>query len=95
VILALAGHTQGGPTQGFDSAPRAYCADDFHMTMFAKLPQTLAAPFGLLTDEAKLAFRSRPQGISKLYTMRVSLYTRFHFDFDYNDKLSTAAYSRN
>ncbi|KAG2146949.1 high-temperature-induced dauer-formation protein-domain-containing protein [Suillus bovinus] len=38
--------------------------------MFAKLPQTLTAPFGLLTDEAKLAFRSRPQGISKLYTTR-------------------------
>ncbi|KAF9232146.1 high-temperature-induced dauer-formation protein-domain-containing protein [Melanogaster broomeanus] len=38
--------------------------------MFAKLPQKLTAPFGLLTDEAKLAFRSRPEGISKLITTR-------------------------
>jgi hypothetical protein len=39
--------------------------------MFAKLPQKLTAPFGLLTDEAKLAFRSRPEGISKLISTRV------------------------
>ncbi|KAF8841173.1 hypothetical protein BDN67DRAFT_928885 [Paxillus ammoniavirescens] len=38
--------------------------------MFAKLPQKLTAPFGLLTDEAKLAFRSRPEGISKLISTR-------------------------
>ncbi|KAI6036659.1 hypothetical protein PISMIDRAFT_140187 [Pisolithus microcarpus 441] len=38
--------------------------------MFAKLPLKLTAPFGLLTDEAKLAFRSRPEGISKLISTR-------------------------
>ncbi|KAF9228020.1 hypothetical protein BS17DRAFT_747084 [Gyrodon lividus] len=38
--------------------------------MFAKLPQKLTAPFGLLTDEAKLAFRSRPEGIYKLISTR-------------------------
>lgn len=41
--------------------------------MFSKLPQKLTAPLGLLTDEAKLAFRSRPDGIAKLMTTRVSL----------------------
>lgn len=48
--------------------------------MFAKLPQTLTAPFGLLTDEAKLAFRSRPQGISKLYTTRRIAETDSYWD---------------
>ncbi|KAG2364450.1 high-temperature-induced dauer-formation protein-domain-containing protein [Suillus spraguei] len=48
--------------------------------MFAKLPQTLTAPFGLLTDEAKLAFRSRPQGISKLYTTRHIAETDSYWD---------------
>ncbi|KAI6150862.1 high-temperature-induced dauer-formation protein-domain-containing protein [Pisolithus tinctorius] len=38
--------------------------------MFAKLPLKLTAPFGLLTDEAKLAFRSKPNGISKLISTR-------------------------
>ncbi|KAI6111519.1 high-temperature-induced dauer-formation protein-domain-containing protein [Pisolithus croceorrhizus] len=38
--------------------------------MFAKLPLKLTAPFGLLTDEAKLAFRSKPEGISKLVSTR-------------------------
>lgn len=41
--------------------------------MFAKLPQKLTAPLGLLSDEAKLAFRSRPEGISKLISTRVRL----------------------
>ncbi|KAG2115361.1 high-temperature-induced dauer-formation protein-domain-containing protein [Suillus discolor] len=48
--------------------------------MFAKLPQTLTAPFGLLTDEAKLAFRSRPQGISQLYTTRHIAETDSYWD---------------
>lgn len=39
--------------------------------MFANLPQKLTAPLGLLSDEAKLAFRSRPEGISKLISTRV------------------------
>ncbi|KAF8061471.1 high-temperature-induced dauer-formation protein-domain-containing protein [Lyophyllum atratum] len=38
--------------------------------MFAKLPQRLTAPFGLLGDEAKLAFPSQPGGIAKLATTR-------------------------
>ncbi|KAG5645827.1 hypothetical protein DXG03_005168 [Asterophora parasitica] len=38
--------------------------------MFAKLPQRLTAPFGLLGDEAKLAFPSQPDGIAKLATIR-------------------------
>ncbi|KAI6028312.1 high-temperature-induced dauer-formation protein-domain-containing protein [Pisolithus orientalis] len=38
--------------------------------MFAKLPLKLTAPFGLLTDETKLAFRSKPNGISKLISTR-------------------------
>ncbi|KAI6102753.1 high-temperature-induced dauer-formation protein-domain-containing protein [Pisolithus croceorrhizus] len=38
--------------------------------MFTKLPLKLTAPFGLLTDEAKLAFRSKPEGISKLISTR-------------------------
>lgn len=39
--------------------------------MFANFPQKLTAPLGLLSDEAKLAFRSRPGGISKLISTRV------------------------
>ncbi|KII88756.1 hypothetical protein PLICRDRAFT_41986 [Plicaturopsis crispa FD-325 SS-3] len=38
--------------------------------MFAKIPQRFTAPFGILGDEAKLAFRSQPGGISKLATTR-------------------------
>ncbi|EGN94259.1 hypothetical protein SERLA73DRAFT_114402 [Serpula lacrymans var. lacrymans S7.3] len=38
--------------------------------MLGKLPQTFTAPFGLLSDEAKLAFRSQPQGIAKLASTR-------------------------
>jgi hypothetical protein len=34
--------------------------------MFSKIPQKLTAPFALLGDEAKLAFRSQPGGIHKL-----------------------------
>jgi hypothetical protein len=40
--------------------------------MFSKLPQRLSAPFGLLGDEAKLAFPSQPGGIVKLWATRVS-----------------------
>lgn len=36
--------------------------------MFSRIPQRFTAPFGLLGDEAKLAFRSQPGGISKLST---------------------------
>ncbi|KAG6861725.1 hypothetical protein C0995_012729 [Termitomyces sp. Mi166 len=38
--------------------------------MFAKLPQRFTAPFGILGDEAKLAFPSQPGGIAKLATTR-------------------------
>lgn len=42
-------------------------------SMFANLPRKLTAPLGLLSDEAKLAFRSHPEGISKLISTRVSV----------------------
>ncbi|KAH6918882.1 high-temperature-induced dauer-formation protein-domain-containing protein [Coprinopsis sp. MPI-PUGE-AT-0042] len=38
--------------------------------MFSKIPQRFSAPFGLLGDEAKLAFPSQPEGITKLWTTR-------------------------
>ncbi|KAF9483787.1 hypothetical protein BDN70DRAFT_851104 [Pholiota conissans] len=38
--------------------------------MFAKIPQQFTAPFGILGDEAKLAFPSSPNGISKLSNVR-------------------------
>ncbi|KAF5324653.1 hypothetical protein D9611_004387 [Ephemerocybe angulata] len=38
--------------------------------MFSKLPQRFTAPFGLLGDEAKLAFPSQPSGIAKLWQVR-------------------------
>ncbi|PPR04968.1 hypothetical protein CVT24_010426 [Panaeolus cyanescens] len=38
--------------------------------MFSKIPQRFSAPFGLLGDEAKLAFPSQPEGITKLATSR-------------------------
>ncbi|KAF9036701.1 high-temperature-induced dauer-formation protein-domain-containing protein [Panaeolus papilionaceus] len=38
--------------------------------MFSKIPQRFSAPFGLLGDEAKLAFPSQPEGIMKLATFR-------------------------
>lgn len=41
--------------------------------MFAKIPQSFAAPFGLLPDSRKLAFRSQPDGLSKLITIRVCI----------------------
>jgi hypothetical protein len=41
--------------------------------MFASIPQRLTAPFGLLGDDAKLAFRSQPGGIAKLITTRVCI----------------------
>jgi len=44
--------------------------------MFSKIPQKLTAPFALLGDEAKLAFRTQPGGISKLTSTRASLASR-------------------
>ncbi|KAF9452228.1 hypothetical protein P691DRAFT_795201 [Macrolepiota fuliginosa MF-IS2] len=38
--------------------------------MFSKIPQKFTAPFGLLGDEAKLAFPTQPGGILKLATVR-------------------------
>ncbi|KIK59645.1 hypothetical protein GYMLUDRAFT_44080 [Collybiopsis luxurians FD-317 M1] len=38
--------------------------------MFAKIPQSLAAPLGLFSDSEKLAFRSQPNGLQKLATIR-------------------------
>ncbi|KAI0303392.1 high-temperature-induced dauer-formation protein-domain-containing protein [Multifurca ochricompacta] len=40
------------------------------MSVLSKLPQKLSSPFALLGDEAKLAFRSQPSGISKLASNR-------------------------
>ncbi|KAI0287914.1 high-temperature-induced dauer-formation protein-domain-containing protein [Russula brevipes] len=40
------------------------------MSVLAKLPQKFSSPFALLGDEAKLAFRSQPGGISKLASIR-------------------------
>lgn len=42
--------------------------------MFAKFPQKLASPFGLLGNDAKLSFRTQPGGIRKLSECRVRLY---------------------
>lgn len=39
--------------------------------MFSKIPTKFSAPFGLLGDEAKLAFPSQPNGILKLANVRV------------------------
>ena len=41
--------------------------------MFSKIPTKFSAPFGLLGDEAKLAFPSQPNGILKLSTARVRI----------------------
>ncbi|KAM6500834.1 High-temperature-induced dauer-formation domain containing protein [Amanita muscaria] len=38
--------------------------------MFVNLPQKLTAPFGLLGDDAKLAFPTHPGGIAKLASVR-------------------------
>ncbi|EKM82993.1 hypothetical protein AGABI1DRAFT_69103 [Agaricus bisporus var. burnettii JB137-S8] len=38
--------------------------------MFSRLPQKFSAPFGLLGDEAKLAFPTQPGGILKLAAVR-------------------------
>ena len=39
-------------------------------TMFSRLPSKLSAPFGILGDEPKLAFRNQPGGIAKLASSR-------------------------
>lgn len=41
--------------------------------MFSKIPHKFSAPFGLLGDEAKLAFPTQPGGILKLATVRVRI----------------------
>ncbi|EJD53359.1 hypothetical protein AURDEDRAFT_111005 [Auricularia subglabra TFB-10046 SS5] len=38
--------------------------------MFAKIPKQLTSPFGILGDDAKLAFRSSPDGVQKLANTR-------------------------
>ncbi|THU95339.1 hypothetical protein K435DRAFT_755788 [Dendrothele bispora CBS 962.96] len=40
------------------------------LDMFSKIPQRLTAPFGLLPDTEKLAFRREPSGLQKLATVR-------------------------
>lgn len=40
--------------------------------MLSRIPRRLTAPFGLLGDEAKLAFPTQPGGIAKLAAVRVS-----------------------
>ncbi len=44
-----------------------------HSLMFSKIPHKFSAPFGLLGDEAKLAFPTQPGGILKLATVRVRM----------------------
>jgi len=41
------------------------------LDVFSKIPQRLTAPFGLLPDAEKLAFRREPGGLQKLATVRV------------------------
>ena len=41
--------------------------------MFSKIPTKFSAPFGLLGDEAKLAFPSQSNGILKLANVRVRI----------------------
>jgi hypothetical protein len=41
-------------------------------SMLSKIPRRLTAPFGLLGDEAKLAFPTQPDGVAKLAAVRVS-----------------------
>ncbi|KAK7472605.1 hypothetical protein VKT23_000718 [Stygiomarasmius scandens] len=40
------------------------------LDVFSKIPQRLTAPFGLLPDAEKLAFRREPGGLQKLATVR-------------------------
>lgn len=55
--------------------------------MFSRIPQKFSAPFGLLGDEAKLAFPTQPGGILKLATVRVRIsayrvrHILFYFEF--------------
>jgi hypothetical protein len=58
--------------------------------MFSKFPQKL--PFNLLGDEAKLAFRSQPGGITKLATTRVSPAFK-HCEVNELVKMSSIEYS--
>lgn len=53
--------------------------------MLSKIPRRLTAPFGLLGDEAKLAFPTQPEGIAKLATVRVSVARArwTHYDSNY------------
>ncbi|KAH9985576.1 high-temperature-induced dauer-formation protein-domain-containing protein [Russula vinacea] len=50
------------------------------MSVLSKLPQKLSSPFALLGDEAKLAFRSQPSGISKLASTRHIAETDAYWD---------------
>ena len=60
-----------------------------HLRMFSKIPQKFSAPFGLLGDEAKLAFPSQANGIAKLFTVRVCV----EFLCDLNMSLNTTPFS--
>lgn len=54
-------------TRSHTSPCHAHCRClSVHPTMFSRLPSKLSAPFGILGDEPKLAFRSQPGGIAKL-----------------------------
>jgi hypothetical protein len=57
------------PEQASEAAQ--YSRPCINMSVLSKLPQKLSSPFALLGDEAKLAFRSQPSGISKLASTRV------------------------
>lgn len=56
--------------------------------MFSKIPQRFSAPFGLLGDEAKLAFPSQPGGITKLFTVRVCRIFRLQHNSNHAVRIS-------
>jgi len=58
-------------TRSHTDSCHAHCGcPAVYLTMFSRLPSKLSAPFGILGDEPKLAFRSQPGGIAKLASIR-------------------------
>ena len=60
----------------------------FAKPMFPKIPQRFSAPFGLLGDEAKLAFPSQPGGITNLFTVRVCTTSWLHHNSNHAVRIS-------
>ncbi|KAF5376543.1 hypothetical protein D9757_008307 [Collybiopsis confluens] len=70
---ATATSSSGSSGSSGSSSPSSASAATLHSTfiiMFAKIPQRLTAPLGLFSDSEKLAFRSQPNGLQKLATVR-------------------------